>query len=357
MINVTKSYLPDINRFKYYIDKIYDSGWITNNGELLRNLEDKLKDYLGVDNIILVSNGTLALQVAYKMLSLKGEVITTPFSFVATTSSLVWEGLHPIYVDIEEETLNIDPDKIESSITANTSCIVPTHVFGNGCDIEKIEYIAKKNKLKVIYDAAHCFGVNYNGSSILNHGDVSIISFHATKIFHTIEGGALIVNNEEYFNKAREMINFGFNNGKVIELGINAKMSEFQAAMGLCILDDIDEIISKRKKTYEYYQKCLNRKSIKYQVINNKCSMNYCYFPIILKSEVELLKIRDKLIDNEIIPRRYFYPSLNTLPYVKNCSVMISEDISRRILCLPIYNSLERCEQDRIINIINNNIS
>lgn len=354
MINVTKTYLPDINRYKGYIDKIYGSGQITNNGDFVRELENRLKEYLLVDNIILVSNGTLALQVAYMILGLQKEVITTPFSFVATTSSLVWQGLKPRYVDIDKHTLNIDYRKIESNINSNTSAIVATHVFGNGCEVDKIDGISKRNNIKVIYDAAHCFGVDYLGKSILSYGDISILSFHATKIFHCIEGGALIVNDKRFYNKAREMINFGFDNGKIVELGINAKMNEFQAAMGLCVLEDIDKIINNRRLVYNHYRDSLNKQSICFQLMNKNCSMNYCYFPIILDSEKELLKITSKLLDYDIIPRRYFYPSLNKLPYIDNQSVEISEDISKRILCLPIYESLSESSQDMIISIINN---
>jgi len=236
MINVTKTHLPDIDRYKAYIDRIYRSGWITNNGALVQELEEKLKEYLGVRNILLVSNGTLALQICYKALGLTGEAITTPFSFVATTSSLVWEGLSPVFVDISPETLNMDPDRIEEAIRPETSCIVPVHVFGNGCDVEKIGQIAKKHHLKVVYDAAHAFGVKYNGESILNYGDVSILSFHATKFFHTIEGGAIVTGDDELYEKAKHMINFGITGPEsIVGLGINGKMNEFQAAMGLCI--------------------------------------------------------------------------------------------------------------------------
>ncbi|GMQ59667.1 DegT/DnrJ/EryC1/StrS family aminotransferase [Vallitalea sediminicola] len=359
MINVTKTYLPNINKYKEYINRIYNSGWITNNGELVRELENRLEKYLGIRNLILVSNGTLALQVAYKVLGVSGEVITTPFSFVATTSSLVWEGLKPRYVDIDENTFNIDVNKIEDQITNETSCIVPTHVFGNGCDVEKIKNIADENDLKVIYDAAHCFGVKYKGKSILNYGDISILSFHATKIFHTIEGGALIIRNDELNAKVKKMINFGFaSHENIVELGINAKMNEFQAAMGLCVLDDIDAIIEQRKETYEYYIKSFKEiSSVKFQQIDERCTINYSYFPIIFRCEDELIKVRDKLLENDIMPRRYFYPSLNKLPYVQDQDMQRSDDISIRILCLPIYNSLDKQNQDKIINIIKQNIS
>ncbi|HBN28622.1 MAG TPA: aminotransferase DegT, partial [Clostridiaceae bacterium] len=239
MINVTKTYLPDRTKLDKYIDKIYSTAWVTNNGQLVKELTTRLEEYLGVQNLLLVTNGTLALQIAYKALGVNGQAITTPFSFVATTSSLVWEGIEPIFVDIDPETFCIDPSKIEEAITSETTAIVPVHVFGNACDVEKIENIAQKYGLKTIYDGAHSFGVKYNGESLLSYGDATILSFHATKLFHTIEGGAIIFKNKEDYERAKLMINFGIDGtDSVIELGINAKMNEFQAAMGLCVLDE-----------------------------------------------------------------------------------------------------------------------
>lgn len=358
MINVTKTYLPDVEKFKQYVDKIFDSGWITNNGQMVKELEKRLKEYLGVKHIILVSNGTLALQVAYKLLDLAGEVITTPFSFVATTSSLVWEGLKPVFVDIDSDTFCLDYNKLEEKITRNTSAILPVHVFGNGCEVEEIDKIAQKYDLKVIYDAAHAFGVKYKGESILNYGDVSVLSFHATKVFHTIEGGALIINEDQLYDKARKLINFGITGPDTIDgIGINAKMNEFQAAMGLCVLDDIENIIKGRQKVYENY---LNEFSginqIKLQVINKNCTQNYSYFPIVVSSEKVLLKIKEKLEANNIYPRRYFYPSLNTLSYVDEYEANNSYNISNNILCLPIYYNLELEQQQKIIKIIKENV-
>ncbi|MBE0421182.1 DegT/DnrJ/EryC1/StrS family aminotransferase [Pseudoalteromonas nigrifaciens] len=249
MIPVTKSYLPNKKKYKTYIDRIYDSGWLTNNGSLLKELEQRLKEYLGVKHIILVANGSLALQLAYKSLELKGEVITTPFSFAATTSTLVWEGLKPIFADIDPNSFNIDTNLIEKNITPETSAIVPVHVFGNPCNVEKIQEIAQKHNLKVIYDAAHAFGTEYKGQSVLNYGDISTLSFHATKLFHTIEGGAVITNDDELAQKIRLLMNFGIVSPvKVNSLGTNAKMNEFEAAMGLCVLDEIDLVKSERAR-------------------------------------------------------------------------------------------------------------
>ena len=240
MINVTKTYLPDKEKYKKYIDEIYENCWVTNNGTLVQKLEKRLAEYLGVKNIVLVSNGTVALEIAYRTLGLKGFVITTPFSFVATTSSLITNQLLPIFADIEKNTFNINPKKIEKLITLNTSAILSVHVFGNACNVEEINKIASKYNLRVIYDAAHAFDVKYKEQSILNYGDISTLSFHATKLFHTIEGGALIINDDELVQKARYLINFGIKNQEEIpHLGTNAKMNEFEAAMGLCVLDDM----------------------------------------------------------------------------------------------------------------------
>ncbi len=356
MINVTKTYLPNKQKYQKYVDEIYDNGWITNNGPLVRRLEERLAKYLGVKNIILVANGTSALDIAYRTLDLKGYAITTPFSFVATTSSLVTNGLHLIFADIDPETLNIDSNKITELITPNTSAIVPVHVFGNGCDVEAIDKIAKKHDLKVVYDAAHAFDVKYKGESILNYGDISTLSFHATKLFHTIEGGALIINDDSLVKKARYLINFGIENEESIpELGTNAKMNEFEAAMGLCLLDEMENISQKRKDIYERYQQALDG-VVQFQEKNPHSTRNYSYIPIILKDEEQTLKIQKALNDKNIFPRRYFYPSLDTLDYIEPKQFMPnSRDISSRILCLPLYPGLTEDDQMKIIDTIKEN--
>lgn len=354
MINVTKPYLPDEAKYNSYVSHIFKSKWLTNNGELLQELERRLAKYLNVENVLLVNNGTLALNVAYKLLELSGEVITTPFSFVATTSSLVWGGLKPVFADIDKNTLNIDTGEIEKKITKSTSAIVPVHVFGNGCNVEEIEKLAKSYALKVVYDAAHAFGVSYEGRSILNYGDISTLSFHATKVFHTIEGGALIINNKKLYDKARKVIDFGIDGPDHIPyLGINAKMNEFQAAMGLCILDDIEKIQSSRQNIYNRYVDAFRLEArIILQSHNNKCSYNYSYFPIILEDEGSMLKVRELLRREDIMPRRYFYPSLDQLNYIDSEFMPVSNSISSRILCLPMYDSLEVNDQKRIIQTV-----
>lgn len=356
MINVTKTYVPDIAKYSTYVERIFDSAWMTNNGQFVQELEKRLREFLGVKNLVLVTNGTLALQIAYKALGLRGDVITTPFSFAATVSSQVWEGLNPIFVDIDEATLNIDYRKIKDAITKDTSAIVPVHVFGNPCKIEEIDKIAKENNLRVIYDAAHAFGIKYKDVSILNHGDISILSFHATKVFHTIEGGALVTGDDSLYEKIKLLINFGINKpDSIAGLGINAKMNEFQAAMGLCLLDDYETILNKRKGVYDYYLAHVPG-SLKLQSLSAEATRNYGYFPVIFNTEASLLRVLDALTREDIYPRRYFYPSLDTLTYVKSqCPMPVSNSISQRILCLPLYPSLEKKEIDKIISIIAEN--
>ena len=357
MIQVTKTFLPERKRFKAYIDRIYESGWITNHGEMVIELEKRLAEIFGVKHVILVANGTLALQVVYKAMGLTGEVITTPFSFVATTSSLVWEGLKPVFADIDPTSWSIDPKKIEAKITRDTSAIVAVHVFGNPCDVEALQAISNKYGLKLIYDAAHAFLVTYKGTNVAQFGDASTFSFHATKIFHTIEGGAIVVDNDELAEKIRLMINFGIAGyDSITELGINAKMNEFQAAMGLCMLDEICANIESRKHIFEYYQNTFaGHPNIQLQHINPLARINFTYFPIVLPSEEKLLSLVNSLNEKNISPRRYFYPSLEKLPYLNQAQVApVSSSLSERVLCLPIYESLGEEIYRRITEIILN---
>jgi dTDP-4-amino-4,6-dideoxygalactose transaminase len=355
MINVTKTYLPDREKYKRYIDRIFESGWLTNNGQLVRELEKRLSEYLQVENLMVVTNGTIALQIAYKVLGIKGDAITTPFSFVATTSSMVWEGINPVFCDIDSHTLNITPESITSKITKNAGSIIPVHVFGNSCAVEEIDDIARRNKLKIVYDAAHAFGIKYKGTSILNYGDASILSFHSTKIFHTIEGGAIVFRKREDLEKARLMINFGISGYDAVSgLGINGKMNEFQAAMGLCLLDDISLILERRKAVHMKYVKAFSPdSSVFLQKQNTDASQNYAYFPVIFSSNKAREAVFSRLIENDVFARRYFSPSLETLPYLNNSDRMpVSDRISETILCLPIYESLPPEGQDKIIKIV-----
>lgn len=352
MIQVTSPFLPPKEEYIEYINKIYDSKWLTNMGPLSSELELKLKEYLGLDHLLFLNNGTIALQIAIKALELKGEIITTPFSFIATTSSLVWEGCTPVFADIDPETLNISPAEIEKKITSNTVGIMATHVFGNPCDIASIERIAKKYNLKVIYDAAHCFGVKYKGESALNFGDISTISFHATKLYHTVEGGAVVSTSPDLTYKMSRLRNFGFKTPESFDgLGINGKNSEFHAAMGLCNLKYADSILNKRKDQYLFYKEKLKGK-VGFQVINGDAEYNYSYFPVLFVDEQQLLKVKQELEINWIYPRRYFFPSLSHVEYVNSDSTPVADNISKRILCLPLYHSLTSEEQELVCRII-----
>ena len=338
MINVTKTFLPPQDEYQSILKQAWDSGWLTNRGVLVLELEEKLKEFLHVPYLTVTTNGTLPIQLAIKVLKLKGEIITTPFSYVATTSSIVWEGCTPVYVDIHPQYLTIDETKIEDAITEHTSAILATHVFGNPCHIEAIQNIADKYGLKVIYDAAHCFGVTYKNQSIFNYGDLSTCSFHATKLFHTGEGGCWVTKDDNLQKLMYYHHNFGHDGSEAFHgLGINAKMSELQAALGLCVLDYFDNIISSRKHSVELYKALLLEMPIQLLKIRENSEWNYSYFPVIFETETELLKVQKRMNLDSIYPRRYFYPSLNKLPYINEKSLEISEAISKRILCLPLW--------------------
>jgi dTDP-4-amino-4,6-dideoxygalactose transaminase len=340
-INVTESFLPPLSEYNRYLKEIWKTKQLTNQGPLVKKLENKLSKYLGVKYVHFVTNGTLALQIALRALDVtEGEVITTPFSYVATVSSILWERCTPIFVDIEPKSFGIDADKIEAAITKNTKAIMPVHVFGIPCNVEKIAKIASKHKLKVIYDAAHAFGVKYKNKGIFNFGDISIGSFHATKVFHTIEGGCLATNNKAISDKVELIKRFGHQGDNHYMLGINAKASEFQAAMGLCNLKYLNSIIKIRKKITEQYNLLLGNK-FQRPIISKNITYNFAYYPILFESELDLLKAMKALNKNDIYPRRYFYPSLNKLPYLKTEGrFLISEDVALKILCLPLYSIL-----------------
>lgn len=355
-INVTKTFLPPREEYNKLLDCIWDSGQLTNQGQLLNRFEREMMTSLELDNFNFVANGTLALQLAIRLLGVdEGEIITTPFSYVATTSAILWEHFDPVYVDIDPNSLCIDPKKIESAITDKTRAILPVHVFGNPCDIEAIEIIAKKYNLPVIYDASHAFGVKYKGKSLLNYGNISTCSFHSTKLFHTIEGGCVVTKYKKDSDNIDLMKRFGHNGDEYFSLGINAKASEFQAAMGLCNLEYIDKIINERQQLSEIYNQNLSDKIIKIRPDKNiNIKYNYSYYPVVFKSEKALKTTIDKLNTNNIFPRRYFYPSLNKLPYLSRTQLCpFSEDISNRIACLPLYLGLKNREIKAICEIIN----
>ena len=323
-------------------------------GPLASDLELRLKEYLNVDHLLFLTNGTVALQLAIKALELQGEIITTPFSFVATASSIVWENCTPIFVDIDPKSLNIDAHKIEAAITDKTSAIIATHVYGNPCDVEKIEEIVTKHNLKVIYDGAHAFGVQVKGKSIFEYGDISTCSLHATKLYHSIEGGLVITKDADLLKKLAYMRNFGFNGPESFaELGINGKNSEFHAAMGLANLKYIDIIHKKRKElTARYDEKLANLKAWRPQW-HRASENNFSYYPIVFESEELMLKSMEFLKLHEVFTRRYFYPSLSlSLPYVKEQHLQVTDEVSKKVLCLPLYYDLTLEEVDLICRLL-----
>ena len=354
MINVTQTFLPPISDYQQILQRAWDKIWLTNRGELVLELENNIAQKLSSKKGIAMNNGTIPIQIALKLLGKGGEIITTPFSYVATTSSILWEGWTPVFVDIEPNYWTIDPEKIESAITEKTTCILATHVFGNPCDVIKMNAISKKYNLAVIYDAAHSFGVTYAGQSIFDFGDISTCSFHATKIFHTGEGGMLFANDDQLFMDAYNAHNFGHNGPTAFHgVGINGKMSELSAAMGLAVLPYLDEIIAARKEIADNYFSNLST-TVQTIDLRDGTNWNYSYFPVVFETEEQLLKVIEKLNKQDINPRRYFYPSLNTLEFVNGSSCPISESLASRILCLPLFVGLDKVTQSKVIETINN---
>jgi dTDP-4-amino-4,6-dideoxygalactose transaminase len=354
-IYVTQPFLPPLEEYVEYLKEIWKTKQLTNDGKFLQEFEKKLEEFTGVKHVLCIANGTLALQLAIRALEFKGEVITTPFTFVATSSSLVWEGCKPIYVDIEPDTLNIDPGKIEEKISEKTTAILSVHVYGNPCDIERIQNIANKYNLKVIYDAAHAFGVTYKDKSIFSNGDISIASFHATKVFHTIEGGAVFTNNDNIAREIFKLRNFGYEKGEIVDVGINAKMNDFSAVMGILNLKYFDECLKKRKKIFEHYIQYLEDNT-KVRLMDFTEISNYSYFPIIFNSEEIKQKAISKLNEINVYPRDYFNPSLEEIFGNKKIECEVSYDISKRILCLPVYPDFKLDDLEKVISVINSKL-
>jgi dTDP-4-amino-4,6-dideoxygalactose transaminase len=355
MLPVTKTFLPSEQAYMAQVGRAFRNGWLTNRGELVLELENALALWLDTPKPLLMTNGTLPIQIALKLLGRGGEIITTPFSYVATTAAIVWEHCKPVFVDIHPEFLTIDESKIEAAITEKTTCILATHVFGNPCNVEAIEQIAGKYDLKVIYDAAHCFGVKYRGNSVFNYGDVSTCSFHATKVFHTGEGGAVFCRDEELMHQMYYSHNFGHNGPlDFFGLGINGKMSELQAAMGLAVLPCLQRIFDGRKQVVEQYNRELNFKSFIKLNLRPGTTWNYSYYPVVFDTAKSLVSVQTALNAQHIFPRRYFFPSLDTLPFIKSPGMPISQSIAERILCLPLYADLDHKMVSLITGIINN---
>ena len=353
-VYVTMPSLAPLDEYAEILKGVWERGILTHNGPLVQQFESDLCKKLSIDHFVAVSNGTIAIQMAIKALELKGEIITTPFTWIATVSAIKWEGCTPIFCDIDAETLNIDTAKIEALITDKTVAIMPVHVFGNPCDVEAIDEIAKKHNLKVIYDAAHAIGSVFNRKSVLEYGDISATSLHATKLLNTAEGGGCIATNKELYEKLKRIRFFGHNDAKdVIEDGFNGKLTEVHAALGLANLKYYDEVLSDRKRKYEMYKNALSsNKSLSFQQ-NKTGETNYSYFPVIFENESVLLEVEKRLNNHQVFPRRYFYPSINIYTEIIEYQPMpISEDISKRILCLPLYWNLADEDIKRIIEIV-----
>lgn len=361
-IYVTQPHLPPLAEFMPYLEKIWDNKILTNGGPFHQRLEKALCEYLGVSHIALFSNGTIALLTALQALRITGEVITTPYSFVATAHSLLWNGIKPVFVDIDRKTLNVDPTRIEAAISPHTSAIMPVHCYGHPCDVEAIQKIADNYNLKLIYDAAHAFGVEDNGGSILRHGDLSVISFHATKVFNTFEGGAIVCHDAKTKQRIDHLKNFGFvDEVTVVAPGINGKMSELNAAMGLLQLQHIDQALARRKDIATTYRELLSRvPGIDCVSDSGEKISNYAYFPILLNSEYPLSRdeLHHKLREHNIYARRYFFPLISDFPMYRGLpsahrdNLPVATDIANRVLCLPIYPDLAWEQVDFIVQII-----
>lgn len=353
-IYVTQPSLAPLEEYMKTLKGVWERGILTHNGPLVQQLEKDICEKLNIQNFVAVSNGTIALQMAIKALELKGEIITTPFTWIATISAIKWEGCTPVFCDIDPETLNIDPNKIEELITNKTVAIMPVHVFGNPCDVDAIDAIAKKHNLKTIYDGAHAIGSTYKGRSVLEYGDISATSLHATKLLNTAEGGGCITANPQLSEKIKRIRFFGHSDAKeIIEDGFNGKMTEVHAALGVANMKYFDEVLTDRKQKYLYYKKALSVIDyVRFQKLGIG-EPNYSYFPIIFDSEERLLTIEETLNNENIFPRRYFYPSVNTFTNIVDYQeCIVSENISKRILCLPLYKSLEYIEIEKIVHLI-----
>ncbi len=348
---VTRSFLPPLKEYTAHLEKIWESGVLTNDGTYVKLFEQKLRKLSGCRNALCVSNGTIALQLALRALGISGEVITTPFSFIATTSSIKWEGCKPVFADIDPETLNINPQEIETKITAKTRAIMAVHVYGNPCDVNAISKIARKYDLKVIYDASHAIGVHYKGKPLFAYGDLSTTSFHATKIINTAEGGAIFTNSTKIAQELEFKRNFGYRNYKIHSLGINAKMSELNAALGCASVKYLDRNLLHRKSAFELYRKLfLKNNNIRFQKFVAK--QNYSYFPVIFNSKKSKNKAIQMLNRNNIFPREYFSPSLEMV-FGNKVTCPVSNDISQRVLCLPLSAYISKKEVAEVSEIIN----
>lgn len=354
MIPVTKPFLPPFETYQQMLDGIWKRNWLTNHGPLSLEFERELQLYLDNPFTAYCANGTVALQIAIKVLGIAGEVITTPFSYVATANSILWEQCKPVFVDIREDDFCINADLIEEKITEKTKAIMAVHVYGFPCEVKKIGQLARKHDLKVIYDGAHAFGVTMDGQSLLNQGDISTCSFHATKLFHTIEGGAIVSGESSVHEQVILHRQFGHQDDNYYSIGINAKNSEFHSAMGLCNLPYVPEIIARRKSLSQLYDEHLHLGTgLSRPFSTQKFDYNYAYYPVVFSSEQKLLEVKTLLNANNIFPRRYFYPSLSTLPFIDYQMCAIAESVAQRVLALPLFYDLDIQSVKKIAGIVN----
>lgn len=357
MITANRPFIPDRRRLHYYLNKACDSAWLTNNGPLVSELTERLQNYLSVQNLLLVANGTIALQVAFKVLEIRGEAITSPFTFVATASAMKWQGIRPRFADIDRNTLTLDPNTVAAALSQHTSAIVPVHVYGTACNHHALQEIAKQAQLKLIYDASHAFGAHLGNQSLMSLGDASTMSFHATKLFHTVEGGAITFRSHDAFEQARNVINFGAVDRTatdVVSLGINGKMSEIHAAFGLANLDCLDQILQRRLAINIQYRKLL-AKDVVFPVKPEMDNASYC--PILLPSTEDTVRVVSALESEDIQVRRYFHPALHETSEFQDGSLCpVASDTAQRVLCLPVYPDLAMADVQRIAAIVLRNL-
>ena len=357
MINVSKPYLPPLEEFGQYLEAIWKRAWVSNGGPCEKELERKLETYTGANHVCMVSSGTMALQLALKSLSVQGEIITTAFSHVSTLNAIIWNNSKPVFVDIEDKHFCIDPVLIEKAITKRSRAILATHVYGYPCQVEQIREIATRHGLKVIYDGAHAFGVKMDGRSLLNQGDATAASFHATKVFHTIEGGAVVTNNPTTAKTCEQLRNFGLPESEPALAGINGKNSELHAAVGLCNLKRMEEFISKRRELTLLYHRLLDGLPLYLPQAPARSTPNFAYLPILFDSPAAMYAVRKALAEHGVETRRYFYPSINQLPYTTGPPCPVAESVSQRILCLPLYHDLMQEQVSYIASIVRQHLA
>jgi len=355
-ITVTRPTLPPFEEYVELLRGIWSRNQLTNAGPLVVELERQLAEFLGVRHCLFVTNGTIALQLAYRALELRGEVVTTPFSYVATTSSLVWEACAPVFADIEAGTLTISPERVEAAITPRTSAIVATHVYGNACDVNALGEVARRRGLRLVYDAAHAFGASFDGRALAAFGDVATLSFHATKLFHTVEGGAVVTDDDEIARRVAYLRNFGHQGQEAFQgLGINGKNSEVHAAMGLCLLPRMTEIVAERRVLSQRYDDhfAAIRDALGRPVLRAGLTYNYAYYPVLLADAAEVVEVQRRCAEANVLTRRYFYPSLcGALPYVPEVAVPVARDAASRVLCLPLYTGMSHAALDYVASLV-----